>query len=56
MGFLILTSRRSGAHGENKRLKAFCPTAVERLLLNSEKIIRKTAQLAKLELVQAGEK
>lgn len=56
MGFLISTARRSKAHGEHKRLKAFCPTSVERLLLNSETIIRKTAQLAKLELVQAGEK
>ncbi len=56
MGFLISTARRSKAHGEHKRLKAFCPTAVERLLLNSETIIRKTAQLAKLQPAQSGEK
>ena len=56
MGFLISTARRSKAHGEYKRLKAFCPIAVERLLLNSETIIRKTAQLATLRLAQSGEK
>lgn len=28
--------RRSGAHGEHKTLKAFCPTAVERLISQTQ--------------------
>ena len=43
-------------YGEHIRLKAFYPTAVERLLHNSEKIICRIAQLAKLQPVQSGEK
>ena len=44
MGFIILTARRSEAHGEHKRIKAFYPTAVESLFHNSDTIICRTAQ------------